>query len=973
MKSPFPSGLLTLAFASAAFAQNAPTPPATARPESPKDDTVTLIAFEVKADATDTYDATNTNSITGTNTALGKTPLDAKVFNRQLMDELAVVDMTQMLSLLGGLGAAIISGGNEEVRGDMEGDRQDPKSMTMRGLTINNPRRDGFLRSDTSLMDSFDTERVEAIGGSNSLLFGSGDAGGVITSTSKRALIGRPLRASMSLGADSEGSRRATFDIGAGSRLLALRVNAVHGDARYFRPANQQINRGLHLAATFRPWQRLEIRGEWRHLTRVTTYPNSGTVRAPLNLLLPTGERVDGQSTRYLAAFPNVGDLTGGAIDVTKADTLFGPYYAFAFKNIIRAVVAEANLAEGLGLQVRYGHDARVNNALSPTNNTLFAPGSTGNLYVDPATGLVGTQWAFTSGLPQLNPFHTGARGYRVALAYQKNLGRWGRHQASAFLQDMESWTNQEQWRYFEADASGRVIQNPALIQATDSGRINMPAIWLPINTTKIVGGQKWPFGSLVHPNGRTYIAQPVIYPGAVPRTATNPYGFSGPINPATGLSTYANYYHDDTDERSHGFSLFSEWWKGRIDTMVGYRSEEAAYRRVTTDVIRGPITYDSLTTGAVVDTPVKGVRLSLNYSTNAKINFDTTRDIFNQTLPPGKGVSRDIGLKFGLWEHRISGNFNYYVSEAQNFTATLGGTQNDVDPNGINGRNGGPAYTFSRTSDGFNLTLSARPLRGWEMRINFATANGSERADVILPQFYNDQFHTTSVGGQTVVGVRATPGGAVTPLLVRAEPANPASAQIPLSLAMMKDPASPYYAQLDRESGQILNADAIGLLTPGVGTTATGLPLSEHQLGFVSPSGGTLIVRRAGEKTFGYAERSYSLVNRFQFDQGLLRGLVVGLSSSLRDDHRGYMFTDAADRNQRKMYYFPDRLLHDLFAVYRLKPMGKVRTSLQLNVSNLLDANEVVYLVRATNGTLRYAQWLNSPRKIAVTTTVSF
>ena len=933
---------------------------------------VLLNPFEVTASTTDTYEATNTNAITGTNTPLGKTPLDAKVFNRELMDELAVVDMTQMLSLLGGLGAATISGGNEEVRGDLEGDRQDPKSMMMRGLQINNPRRDGFLRSDTSLMDSFDVERVEAIGGSNSLLFGSGDAGGVITSSSKRAIVGRPARGTLTLGGDSEGSRRISVDVGAGSRLFAFRVNAVHGDARYFRPANRQVNQGLHLAATFRPWRRLEIRGEWRHLTRITTYPNSGTLRAPLNLLLPTGERVDGQSTRYLAAFRNVGELTGGVIDVTKADTLFGPYYAFAFKNVLKSVVAEATLAEGLALQARYGHDARVNNALSPTNNTIFMPGSVGNLYVDPATGLTGTQWAFTSGLPQLNPFHTGARGYRVALVYQKDLGRLGRHQASAFLQDMESWTNQEQWRYYETDATGKVIQNPALITAADSGRINMPAIWLPINTTQIIGGRKWPFSAVDHPNGKTYVAQPVIYPGAVPRTPTNPYGFSGPINPATGLSTVAGYYHDDTDERSQGFSLFSEWWKGRIDTMAGYRSEEAVYRRVTTDVRRGPITYDSLTTGAVIDTPVKGVRLSLNYSTNAKINFDTTRDIFNQSLPAGRGVSRDVGLKFGLWENRISGNLNYYVSEAQNFTASLGGTQNDVDPNGINGRNGGPAYTYSRTSDGFNLTLSARPLRGWQVRINFATANGSERSDVILPQFYNDQFNTTTVGGQTVVGVRPTANAAITPLLVPSDPRNPASAPVPLSLAMMRDPNSPYFAQLDRESGQILNADALGLLAPGVGTNRTGLPVSEHQLGFVSPSNGTLIVRRAGEQTFGYAERSYSLINRFQFDQGTLRGLVVGLNSSFRDQHRGYMYTDAADGGKRKMYYFPDRILHDLFALYRLPGRG-LRPTLQLNVTNLFDANQVVYLVRATNGTLRYAQWLNSPRKVAVSTTVAF
>jgi hypothetical protein len=325
------------------------------------------------------------------------------------------------------------------------------------------------------------------------------------------------------------------------------------------------------------------------------------------------------------------------------------------------------------------------------------------------------------------------------------------------------------------------------------------------------------------------------------------------------------------------------------------------------------------------------------------------------------------------MWEDRVSGNFNYYVSEAQNFTATLGATQNDVDPLGINGRNGGPSYTYSKTSDGYNLSLSARPLRGWEVRVNFATANGSERTDVVLPQFYNDQFNTTTVNGQTVVGVRATSGGAVTPLLVRADPLNPTSAQIPLSIAMMKDPNSPYAAQLDPESGQILNAEALGLLTPGVGTGAVGVPLSQHQLGFVSPSGGTLIVRRAGEKTFGYAERSYSLINRYQFDQGRLRGLVIGLSSSLRDNQRGYMYTDAADGGKRKMFYYPDRLLHDLFIVYRLKPIAKTRTTLQVNVTNLMDANEVVYLVRSTNGTLRYAQWLNSPRKLSLTTTVGF
>ena len=65
-------------------------------------------------------------------------------------------------------------------------------------------------------MDSFDVACVDALGGSNSLLFGSGDAGGVMTTHSKRATLGRPMRGSLSAGGDSEGGRRYTLDTGAG-------------------------------------------------------------------------------------------------------------------------------------------------------------------------------------------------------------------------------------------------------------------------------------------------------------------------------------------------------------------------------------------------------------------------------------------------------------------------------------------------------------------------------------------------------------------------------------------------------------------------------------------------------------------------------------------------------------------------------------------------------------------------------------
>ncbi len=957
-----------------------------------KEDLVTLTVFEVRGDANDTYDSTNTNSVTGTNTALNKTALDAKVFNRQMMDDLGVVDMTEMLWKFGGLGPAVINAG-DDVRGMLEGDRQDPKSMTMRGLQINNPRRDGFLRSDTTLLDSFDIDRVEAIGGSNSLLFGSGDAGGVITSASKRAYLNRRPTASFSALGDSEGSRRFTFDAQAGGKYFALRANAVKSDIRNFRPGLRQQAEGLQIAATVQPWKRLQIRGEYRHYARDTIFAQAVTVTAPSSLLLPATDpfgyptinsnksnlQINGSNIRYLVGLPAAQSFLNGVFDVTKVDSAIAPFHRDAYVNTIRSVVAEATLAEGLALQLRYGHDARINDALRASSTNVFAPGATGNLYVNPVTGQVGQDWAFNTSMTA-TPFWTGARGYRAALAYQKDLRRWGRHQSSVFHQDMDSWTNQQPWRFYEVGADGRTIQNVANVTDAESGRIVMPNTWLPIFPKQIIGGKDWRNYYIQHPNGRTYHYEPQIYSGAVPPTERNPMGLSGALRTAVGspatIGNPANtaYTMDDTRETSTGASLFSEWWKGRIDTMAGYRIEEAAGYRNHIGVRRLANSYDSLTLGAVVDTPVRGLRVSVNYATNAKINFDTNRDIYNQPLPSGKGVSKDIGFKYDLFSGRVSGNLNYYQSEGRNFIATIG-PRDDVDPPGINGRAGGNAYTYSKTSDGFNISLSARPVRGWEVRFNLATADGLEKSDVSLPQFYNDQFHTTTVGGQSVVGVKANATAAITPLMVPSDPADPASAPIPLSLAMLRDQSETnlFRARFDPESGYILNAQQLGLLTPGVGTGVTGLPITDHQLGFTSPSGGGFIVRRAGEKTVGYPERSYSLINRYQFHEGRLRGVIVGLSTSYQQGYRGWMYNDMLDANKRKMFYFPDRFLNDLFVVYRFTPHRRIRSSIQINVANLFDANQVVMLRSASNGAFRYAQWFNAPRKLSLTSSWTY
>lgn len=955
-----------LALGAPLFSAGQAAAPAAAKPAGAADELVTLSPFQVVADPNDTYEATNTNSVTGTSLSLNRTPLDARVFSRTMMDELDIVDVATMLSTFGGLGVPMFSAGSEDQRGMQAGDTLDYKSMTSRGLTISNPRRDGFLRSDTSLMDSFDVESAEALQGSNSLLFGSGDAGGVVNINSKRARL-RQTTAKFTSRFDSEGSERHTLDLNAAMPYAALRFNAVHGRDRFDRPLLSLRPEGIQLAGLIQPFRWLGVHGEYRHFTRLHVRPANATVRVPASFRLSTGEVMDQQLARYITG-------TGGSalinnfIHLSNQDSLTGVYTQHYYDNTSKGVTVELTPSRDFALQFRYGHDDRANNTTAPSSTSVFHPDAPGNLYRD-ANGVLKREWAMNTSL-NVGPSSQGTRGYKITAVAHRDFGRGGDHRLNAFFSEQESWTSQFSTRFYELDAGGRVIQNLANLTNTDSGRNIMPAVWMPVFPETLIGGIGWPSTEITHPNGRRYRLQQQVYEHAVPATAGNPLGISGAVAAGTGQIT-ANYIKDDTSERSTGFSLFSAWWKGRIDTMAGFRFETADTVRLTTNVAKGPIDYNSTTLGAVFDTPVRGVRGYVNYATNAKIAFGTDTDIYNNPLPIGKGLSREAGFKFSLWDHRLSGNVTYYVSEAKNFTATLGALRDDIDPDGINGRNGGQGYLYNKTSDGLSMALSLRPLRWWQVTLSYTQANGSERSDVRLPILYNDEFNTTTLNGQAVVATRNS-AGTLTALSVRSDPANANSALVPLTLAMLRDRASPYFATLDPDSGRITNAQQLGLLTTGVGTGRTGLPVSQHQLGFVPPAG-TIVVRQSGERTTGYAEDSFSVINRFQISEGRLRGTVFGVSTIYQVGIRGYNYTDAADGGKRKVFHYPDQFLNNVFALYGFKPGRRLRATLQVNVSNVLDAQEIVALPRNTTGATRYFAYQYSPRKVSTTVSVAF
>lgn len=950
-------------FAQAATAAGSSSVTARATTE---DELILLDPFAVTASSEDTYDATNTNSVTGTNLSLNRTPLDAKIFNSTMMEEMAVVDIGQMLSDIGGLGAPLLGAGEEQ--GRQEGDALNYKTMSARGLTINNPRRDGFLRDDTALMDSFSAENVEVLMGSNSLLFGSGDAGGVVNVNSKKARLNRTF-AKAGARWDSEGSMRYTGDLNYGSDRFGVRLNAVKGDEKYFRPVLGMKTEGMQLTATVRPLKWLTVSGEWLKLDRNLIRGATLNVRAPTNLILTNGERLDNQSTRYITGYGGT-ELTDGYINMVNQDTFAGAHMQHAYEVAYKAISAEARATKDLHFQFRYGQTDRINRQVA-SSRVLYHPDAPGNQWRDDA-GNLRREWALNTTV-NAREDELGARGYKFTGTYHKDLGRWGDHRLTAFTSEQQSWNIVRIQRFFEVDANGNVVQNLSQITNANSGRNALPAAWVAPSPEKIFGQFDFPTTTLVHPqNGKTYRLMDQVYPGAVPPTPTNPLGLSGPIDAVTGYTSNGSL-HGRTNERAVAASLFSNFWRGRIDTMVGYRAERARTERLERGTSFGPMDYDSLTVGFVVDTPLDGVRFYSSYATNARAAFDRDLDIYNRSLPIGEGESREAGFKFSAWNHRLSGNVAYYQSTGKNYAATLGGIdRNDVDPDGINGRNGGDGYTYDMESRGVDLFLSLRPIKPWEITLNYTRADGQERSDVVLPVFYNDQFNTLTHNGALTVGVKNAATGAVAPLMVRSNPANPNSALIPLTVAMLKDPSSSYFAQLDPDSGQILNAAALGLDAAGVGTNVTGLAISEHQLGFVPPSP-QRIVRKSGEKNGGFGEDSFSMINRYRFQEGALKNLVIGWAVIYQNGVRGYMYTDAADAGARKMYYFPDRFENRAFLSYTWRINRRIRAIFQANVSNLFDKQEIALMPRQANGDPRFFVQTYTPRKTSLTLTLAF
>lgn len=930
------------------------------------DEVVQLSVFEVASTRDDSYGSTTSTSLTGTRKEMRRLPISAEIMNRALLDDLGALELREILQFAVGTGAQM--GANSDQQSDVAGDRQGNSVGSLRGLNVW-VSRDGLFSSQGSSIGSFDNfskDRVEIIRGPQALLFGQAMSSGIILVSPKRASFARnSLRGTFRT--DSEGSRRGEIEMNATTRVagtagqqVALLISSYRDHQKYWRVNNELESQGTFVAGAWRISPKLTLSANYERWNRHSTGdPTTIRLSAPAND--PTFGSRNNQMLRLLLGQGRVSDIYSGGLSWANVDSFATDVQGDERISDVFSAKIDGKITPWLSVQVHGGvakdSIARTNNGAA---NSLVPPGLSGN-----PTG----EWAL-----QLTP-SIGRQTYderALRAMVHVTLPKWRVLKSEITLgaeRKTVAYRGGLGERWFEIDAQGEFIRSPANLNNGFSGRTVMPNIWWAPRTQGFDGPptlRSLP-ANVLEFNGRRYRQDFVRnqFPQFV--NSTNPLGFS---NGSTGIQ-----WRDQ--EMSAGFATLSTaWWDGRVDTIAGYRYTDGA-----NNLLPRPFESQQYARGS----HMLGINWHLSRSLTAYYAHSTTFlpsdgiTIENKLNPMGSGVGDEVGLKFGFLNDAITGGLSAYSTTAASNNANLPSEFRAIaNPSGLNGANGGGAYAFDRKSKGYEAFVTAQPMRGLRLQASFSHIKANEGADVFLPILYNDQFNVNAAGQVTL--------GNGTPLLVPVSPNttgwNPASPTpgVPtqvLTLQILRngDASGNYRASLDPTNGLITNRSALYLNTPTVGTGVTGLPVSQHQLGFMPAGGPTVLVRKGGDRSVGFPDNSFSLTANYTIQEGRLRRLAFGGNYRFELGKYVYYYTDLSTpgTSVRRPFKVPDQQYVTLFAKYDWRFKRGMTLSTQVNIANALNDVPLVTYPNVANGTLDNARLTNTPRVWTWTNTLRF
>jgi outer membrane receptor protein involved in Fe transport len=976
MKSP----RLSLYIAAIAIAAIAAAPAARAQavannnpPGAAADEIVELSAFQVTADADDRYDALNSNSITSFNAELGKLPISADIFTEAFMEDMLSVSLEQMLrDYAAGSGIGSAAGDADGGTGallpmDRAGGDSVSSGLMLRGLGAAVSKQDNFMLpspAGTGMSNKLGLERVEVINGPQALLYGNGGGGGVINYISKQARFNRRPAATVRFRINDRNQYSATLEQTLGTRRLALVASILSeelGDHRLWL-GGPLTGAYMQVAARLGPKTILRLTGKYTHFDRIIA--GDMTLQAG-------GAAIDsrhGLSIRYLmttgqmdapsdpAGPAAAGQILNGRVNWENLNSYWGAAISEERTATMASATVETKWNRWLSTQLSAGWQnresrlyGRAGNLYAPESVSSANPSNLEEWVVQAATSSSRAGWAD-------QPAHSVS--LRASALLTNNLfGGLARSQTSLAADYTEARYANIGYDYYQSDADGNLR-----IQAATGYRMRAGVPWIVVSDGPV-------YNPLPALRTRRYLdtfttsASP-DYPYASidicnaenvePATPENPRGLTtNTSNPGYGLWNLRT-----TSYNRGGYLLnYTQWGQGgRLTSLLGLR-------------------YMSVFNHQWPSRPAPALTAEgKNWSFSAGLNYDLNRwlraytlvsDTYNlpemtlnlvagpygKPLPVSHSLGEEVGLKIGDDRNRVSGSVAFYELKAEDEPYyLLNEMMALINPDGVNGYVGeqrGRYIAVKKKSYGIQVSIVASPVKGWQARLSAALIRGAIGNDTRYNLLYNDQFHVTEDGSLTygqdgpVVHVNGSsfssaPGVAGQPGF------------IPLTVDMLSDPSSPYYADPDPDNGRIRASGNRTLLQsdagPGrIATGAVGLPMTEYQLTGVTPLQAATTSLR-GERTTGYPEVSLTLTNTYTLQRGLFKGLRLGLTviSEWRRNDFYYYENGYSENAPRILHTRPPLCRVNLLAGYTRR-LGRLTWQSQLLVTNLFDRQQML------------------------------
>ncbi|MBW8770634.1 MAG: TonB-dependent siderophore receptor [Gemmatimonadetes bacterium] len=197
------------------------------------------------------YGVTRSRTGTKTDTPLRDTPQSATVLSRALISDQAMQSMADVVRYVPGVTMA-----------QGEGHRDAP---VIRGQSSTADFFVDGVRDDAQyLRDLYNVERVEALKGSNAMIFGRGGGGGIINQV-RREASWAPV-GTLTLEGGSFDHKRGTLDVGRGfGEHVAGRLDAVYENSAGFRERSRLTRRGISPTATILAGAGTVLRFDYEH------------------------------------------------------------------------------------------------------------------------------------------------------------------------------------------------------------------------------------------------------------------------------------------------------------------------------------------------------------------------------------------------------------------------------------------------------------------------------------------------------------------------------------------------------------------------------------------------------------------------------------------------------------------------------------------------------------------------------------